>query len=114
MAAGAWGTTPRSPGHPAVHLTAADVDRLGEELDAVRQGVLDSRGARDAAYIRRVIGVQRTLELGGRALLLVGRGRTAWLLGTGALTTAKVLDNMEIGHNAVSYTHLTLPTNREV
>ena len=82
-------------------LTAAEVELLGRELDGIRQEVLDSRGERDAAYIRRVVKVQRLLELGGRAALFAGRNKVAWLLGTLALTGAKILDNMEIGHNVL-------------
>ena len=91
--------------HPADNafagLTAHQVDELGRELDALRQEVLESRGARDAAYIRRVIAVQRSLELSGRVLLLGSRYRPAWWLGTAALSVAKILDNMEIGHNVL-------------
>ncbi len=83
------------------HLRPEDIEELGRQLDAIRQEVLDSRGASDAAYIRRVIRAQRLLELGGRATLLAGRWRPAWLLGTASLTLAKVLDNMEIGHNVL-------------
>ena len=63
---------PTSPHHPTQysHLTDADVERLGQELDRIRDDVLASRGAADAAYIRRVIAVQRALELGGRVVLL--------------------------------------------
>jgi NADPH-dependent stearoyl-CoA 9-desaturase len=85
----------------AAHLTAEDVENIGYELDALRQGVLDSRGARDAAYIRRVIAVQRSLELGSRVVLLAGKWRPAWLLGTASLSLAKILENMEIGHNVL-------------
>ena len=52
------------------HLTEADVEAIGSELDAIRQSVLDTRGERDAAYIRRVIDTQRKLEMAGRVLLL--------------------------------------------
>jgi fatty acid desaturase len=97
----AGGEAADRPAHPAEHLSAADVEALGRELDALRQEVLDTRGARDAAYIRRVITVQRGLELGGRLLLLAGRFRPAWLLGTAGLAVAKILDNMEIGHNVL-------------
>ncbi len=83
------------------HLRAEDIEELGRQLDAIRQEVLDSRGASDAAYIRRVIRAQRLLELAGRATLLAGRWRPAWVLGTASLTLAKVLDNMEIGHNVL-------------
>jgi NADPH-dependent stearoyl-CoA 9-desaturase len=45
--------------------------------------------------------VQRGLELGSRVVLLASRRRAAWLLGTAALAVAKILDNMEIGHNVL-------------
>ena len=82
-------------------LTREQVEELGRELEAIRQDVLDSRGERDAAYIRRVIRVQRSLELGSRVLLLGSRNRKMRLLGTAALAAAKILDNMEIGHNVL-------------
>jgi len=54
----------------------------------------------DIADHRRLIRVQRSLELGGRLLLAAAASRrSAWAAGTAALTLAKVLDNMEIGHN---------------
>jgi len=90
---------PRPP--VASHLSAEEVEALGRELDAIRQRVLDSRGARDAAYIRRVIATQRALELGSRVVLLAGSRRSAWWLGTASLSLAKVLENMEIGHNVL-------------
>jgi fatty acid desaturase len=83
------------------HLTAAEIEQIGIELDALRQRVIDSLGERDAAYIRRVIDVQRKLELGSRALLLAGKYPPAWVLGTIGLSVAKILDNMEIGHNVL-------------
>ena len=43
---------------------------LKKSADAIQKEVMDSRGAKDAAYIRRVIKVQRSLELGSRAVLL--------------------------------------------
>jgi NADPH-dependent stearoyl-CoA 9-desaturase len=89
------------PGNQVAHLSAEDVESLGKELDAIRQSVLDSRGAADAAYIRRVIEVQRKLELAGRLILLGSRYPPAWVVGTACLTFAKILDNMEIGHNVL-------------
>ncbi len=85
----------------AADLSEAEVEALGRSLDALRQQVLDSRGAADAAYIRRVITLQRWLELAGRLVLLDSRRRPAWWAGVGALALAKVLDNMEIGHNVL-------------
>ena len=60
----------KQPVNPTAHLTPEDIEQLGIELDAIRQEVLDSRGERDAAYIRRIVKVQRNLELGSRAVLL--------------------------------------------
>ncbi|MET1059207.1 MAG: acyl-CoA desaturase, partial [Nocardioides sp.] len=86
---------------PIGHLTAGDIEVLAKELDEIRQDVIDDRGAADAAYIRRVIRVQRSLELGSRAVLLFSKSKPAWVLGTTGLTLAKILDNMEIGHNVL-------------
>jgi fatty acid desaturase len=79
----------------------ADVDEFGRALDAVRQEVLASRGERDARYIRRVITVQRGLDAGGRTVLFASILPPAWLAGTAMLATAKILENMEIGHNVL-------------
>ena len=86
---------------PTAHLSAADVEQLGVELDAIRQSILDVRGADDAAYIRKVIAAQRKLELGSRAVLLVSMFPPAWVLGTAGLSIAKIIENMEIGHNVM-------------
>jgi NADPH-dependent stearoyl-CoA 9-desaturase len=83
----------------AAHLTDADVDALGAELDAIRDEVLASRGERDARYIHAVIRAQRGLEFGGRAILLFAKFPPAWIAGTAALSVAKILENMELGHN---------------
>jgi linoleoyl-CoA desaturase len=84
---------------PVAHLSAEDIETLGRELDAIRQEVIDSRGEDDAAYIRRVIDVQRKVELASRVLLLGSLFPPAWLAGTAGLSIAKILENMEIGHN---------------
>ncbi|MBB3675346.1 fatty acid desaturase family protein [Modestobacter versicolor] len=84
---------------PIAHLSAEDIETIGKELDAIRQGVMDDRGESDAAYIRRVIDVQRKLELASRAVLLLSKFPPAWVVGTVGLSVAKILENMEIGHN---------------
>jgi linoleoyl-CoA desaturase len=91
----------KKPVSPVAHLTAEDIETLGRELDAIREEVVRSRGERDAAYIRKVIGVQRKLELGSRAVLLVSLFPPAWIAGTIGLSIAKILENMEIGHNVL-------------
>ncbi len=91
----------KKPHNQVAHLSSADVEAIRRELDDIRQSVLDSRGARDAAYIRRVIDARHKLELSGRVLLLASKWRPAWILGTACLAGAKILDNMEIGHNVL-------------
>ncbi|MDT5259203.1 MAG: NADPH-dependent stearoyl-CoA 9-desaturase [Mycobacterium sp.] len=83
------------------HLCAEDIENLGKDLDAIRQQVLDTRGDRDAAYIRRVITAQRTMEATSRIVLLFSLFPPAWLAGTTGLSVAKILENMEIGHNVM-------------
>ncbi len=83
------------------HLTEADIEALGAELDAIRQDIEDSRGADDARYIRRTIAFQRVLELTGRALLAGSSKRAYWWAGASTLGVAKIIENMEIGHNVM-------------
>lgn len=89
------------PVSPVAHLTPQDVEALGRELDALREEVVSSRGQRDADYIRTVITAQRRLELGSRAVLLASLFPPAWVVGTIGLSIAKILENMEIGHNVM-------------
>ena len=86
---------------PTTHLTGADIENLGAELDAIREQIIASRGERDAAYIRTVIDAQRKLELGSRAVLLFSLFPPAWLAGTLGLSVSKIIENMEIGHNVM-------------
>jgi fatty acid desaturase len=84
---------------PVAHLTAEDIELIGKELDTIRQEIRDSLGEDDAKYIRTVIATQRKLELGSRAVLLASFFPPAWIVGTIGLSVAKILENMEIGHN---------------
>jgi fatty acid desaturase len=84
---------------PTARLRPAQIEEFGRALDAIRDEVLATRGDRDAAYIRKVISVQRGLEVGARAVLFASLFPPAWIAGTAMLSAAKILDNMEIGHN---------------
>jgi fatty acid desaturase len=81
------------------HLSEADVEALGRELDTIRSNIEDSLGSKDRAYIRRTITFQRTLDVAARLAIGLSRTRAGWLLGTIALAVAKSIENMEIGHN---------------
>jgi fatty acid desaturase len=82
---------------------------FGQEVDAIQEEIRDSLGARDRRYIKRMIALQRGLALAGRLtifaslpLLPLGLPFLAVIgAGTVALGVAKILENMEIGHNII-------------
>ena len=81
------------------HLSAEDVEALGRELDVIRADIEESRGDRDARYIRRSIQLQRALVVGSRIVLMASRNKYAWVAGTAMLGAGKIIENMELGHN---------------
>ncbi len=83
------------------HLTDADVEAFGAELDALRTEVTEDLGERDVRYLRRTVLAHRSLEILGRAALLGSHKRPLWLLGTAALSLSKIIENMELGHNVM-------------
>ena len=86
---------------PLARLTPEQIEQLGREFDAIHEEVFADLGDRDARYIRSTIKLHRHLVLAARALLLGSRRRPLWLAGTAALSVAKILENMEIGHNVM-------------
>ncbi|MGV9827080.1 MULTISPECIES: fatty acid desaturase family protein [unclassified Gordonia (in: high G+C Gram-positive bacteria)] len=81
------------------HLSKADIEELGRELDQIRADIEADRGERDARYIRNTIRVHRGLEAVGRALIVGSSSRPLWWAGAGTLGVAKIIENMELGHN---------------
>lgn len=92
---------PKAKARAKAEAPAFDADAFAVELDAIRAQILDSLGPDDAAYIRRLIRTQRRLDLAGRACLVAGLFPPAWLAGVTLLSVAKILENMEIGHNVM-------------
>jgi len=87
--------------NPLVHLSPQQLDELAREFDAIRDRVSAELGDRDRRYIESMIEMQRRLAVIGRVLLLASRYRPAWIAGTATLSMAKILENMEIGHNVL-------------
>ncbi len=83
------------------HLSSEDVESLGKELDLIRKDIEESRGEADATYIRNVIKLQRGLAAAGRVTLFASMFPPAWFAGTTLLSLAKIIENMEIGHNVI-------------
>jgi len=93
--------TATEPQSPLAHLSPEQLDELGREFDAIRDRVAADLGARDRRYIESMIAMQRRLAVISRVLLLAARYRPAKVAGTAALSAAKILENMEIGHNVL-------------
>ena len=89
------------PDNPLHRLTPEQLEAIGREFDALHEQVKDSLGDRDARYIRSMIALQRRLALLGRVELIASRWRIPWILGASTLGMAKILENMEIGHNVL-------------
>jgi fatty acid desaturase len=87
--------------NPLHQLSPEQIEAIGNEFDSLYEEVRQSLGQRDATYIRSIIALQRRLALLGRGLLVGSRSRSVWLVGTSVLGLAKILENMEIGHNVM-------------
>jgi NADPH-dependent stearoyl-CoA 9-desaturase len=86
---------------PLTRLTAEQLEQLGREFDAIHDQVKADLGDRDRVYITSMIEMHRRLVVLARVLLFASRHRPAWLAGTTILSLAKILENMEIGHNVM-------------
>ncbi len=82
-------------------LSREQVAEFEREVDAVRDSVMQTLGQADVNHMRNMIRICRASEIGGRALLHFGVGPLSWVAGVLSLANAKILDNMEIGHNVM-------------
>jgi linoleoyl-CoA desaturase len=87
--------------NPLNRLTAEQIEAIGKEFDELHDQVFEDLGERDAKYIHGMIDMHRRLALLGRVLLVGSRSRPLWWAGTATLSLAKILENMEIGHNVM-------------
>jgi fatty acid desaturase len=86
---------------PLTRLTPEQIGQLGREFDAIHDEVKGELGDRDRVYITSMIEMHRRLVVLARVLLFASRHRPAWVAGTTILSLAKILENMEIGHNVM-------------
>jgi fatty acid desaturase len=86
---------------PLARLTDEEIEALGKEFDAIHDDVFGDLGDRDRKYIVSMIEMHRRLAVSGRVVLFASRFKPAWVLGTALTSLAKILENMEIGHNVM-------------
>jgi linoleoyl-CoA desaturase len=82
-------------------LAPEQIEEIGKEFEELHERVKADLGERDAKYIRSIIALQRRLALIGRVELIASRWRGPWIIGASTLGVAKILENMEIGHNVL-------------
>jgi len=86
---------------PLTRLTPEQIEELGREFDAIHDQVKAELGERDRKYITSMIEMHRRMVVLARVLLFASRYKPAWIAGTTMLSLAKILENMEIGHNVM-------------
>jgi linoleoyl-CoA desaturase len=86
---------------PLARLSEEEIEAIGKEFDAIHEEVFNDLGEWDAKYIKSIIELHRRLVLMARGALIASRFKPAWAVGTAALGSAKILENMEIGHNVM-------------
>ena len=84
---------------PLAGLSDEQIEELGKEFDAIHDDVFAELS--DRRYIASMIELHRRLVVISRLLLLGSSFRPAWVTGTSMLSLAKILENMEIGHNVM-------------
>src|SRR5579875_1911601 len=87
--------------NPIDRLSDAEIEEIAQRLQAIHDEVFSELGENDAHYIRSIISFQRRLAAISRIVLMASRYTPAWIVGTAGLSVAKILENMEIGHNVM-------------
>ena len=97
-------------------VPAPDIEGFGQALDDLYDETMEARGGSDERYLRRLISFQRRLTVAARVVILASVAflpHWHWLLagwwsfavvaviGSCLLALAKILENMEIGHNVL-------------
>ncbi|MFT4189317.1 MAG: acyl-CoA desaturase [Aeromicrobium sp.] len=87
------------PDHPLHKLTPEQLEEIGKEFQAIHDEVYADLGERDAEYIRGLVRFHRRLAALSRVALLGSKSTPALVGGTIGLSIAKIIENMELGHN---------------
>jgi NADPH-dependent stearoyl-CoA 9-desaturase len=86
---------------PLDRLSEEQIEQLAREFDAIHDEVFAELGDRDRRYITSMIEMHRRLLVLSRVVLTASPFKPAWVAGTASLSMAKILENMEIGHNVM-------------
>jgi linoleoyl-CoA desaturase len=92
---------PYDKDNPLYRLSEQDFEEIGKAFDDLHEEVKSDLGESDARYIRSMITLHRRLGALSRLVLIFSKYKPAWVVGTAGLSVAKILENMEIGHNVL-------------
>jgi fatty acid desaturase len=92
---------PYDQDNPLYRLSEQDFEEIGKAFDELHEKVKADLGESDARYIRSMITLHRRLGALSRLVLIFSKYKPAWVVGTAGLSVAKILENMEIGHNVL-------------
>ena len=84
-----------------MRLAPEQLTAFGKELDQLGADVRASLGEADAQHLRSALNTSRFAAATGRGLLMFGFDPFTWVIGVLALAKAKILENMEVGHNVM-------------
>ena len=82
-------------------LTPEELEQFGKEMDALRDSIVKDLGQKDVDHIRNTIRFVRYTDAIGRILLHFGIDPVTFALGTITLSTSKIFEAMEVGHNVI-------------
>jgi NADPH-dependent stearoyl-CoA 9-desaturase len=82
-------------------LSPEQLLEFGQELDALRSETVAQLGERDALHVRKMLQRSKVMAATGRGLLMFGFEPISWIVGVVTLAKAKILENMEVGHNVL-------------
>ena len=100
-----------------VKLSQVEMEEFGKEVDGIYEEVMATLGTKDEQYIKRLIKLERTMSFAARWMIMgslfflpnwFSHPYVSWnlflaIISSGAflLGLAKILENMEIGHNVL-------------
>ena len=86
---------------PLARLSEEQIEEIGQEFQKIGDEVFADLGDRDRRYIESMITLHRRMVVAGRVTLAASSFPPALIAGTALVSAAKILENMEIGHNVM-------------
>lgn len=85
------------------HIPSTEIlESFRQYIDQIRDETMAKVGQEDANHIRKIVRIQRAMDMGDRLVMIVGFYHfIQWVVGVVMLGLAKIINHMEIGHNVM-------------